>query len=60
MRAVVEEVVDDEFVLEVQEGWAANVVCALARLGGRVVANQPSVLAGALDIAASEKAARFV
>ncbi|MEU4746819.1 carboxyl transferase domain-containing protein, partial [Actinosynnema sp. NPDC023658] len=63
MRAVVEEVVDDGFLLEVQEGWATNVICAFARLGGHVVgvvANQPSVLAGALDIAASEKAARFV
>jgi acetyl-CoA carboxylase carboxyltransferase component len=63
MRAVIEEVVDDGFVLEVQEGWATNVICAFARLGGHVVgvvANQPSVLAGALDIAASEKAARFV
>ncbi|WP_414636331.1 acyl-CoA carboxylase subunit beta [Actinophytocola sp.] len=63
MRAVIEEIVDDEFVFEVQEGWATNVICAFARLGGQVVgivANQPSVLAGALDIAASEKAARFV
>jgi methylmalonyl-CoA decarboxylase subunit alpha len=63
MRAVIEEIVDDGDLFEVHEHWAGNVVCALARLDGRVagiVANQPSVLAGVLDIAASEKAARFV
>ncbi|HEX5598515.1 MAG TPA: acyl-CoA carboxylase subunit beta, partial [Micromonosporaceae bacterium] len=63
MRAVIEELVDDGEVLEVHERWAANIVCALARLDGQVVgivANQPQVLAGVLDIAASEKAARFV
>ncbi|WP_217166241.1 acyl-CoA carboxylase subunit beta [Streptomyces sp. AC512_CC834] len=63
MRWVIEEIVDDGEVLEVHERWAANVVVALARLGGQVVgivANQPLVLAGVLDIDASEKAARFV
>jgi acetyl-CoA carboxylase carboxyltransferase component len=63
MRAVIREVVDDGELLEVHERWARNVVCALARLDGHVVgvvANQPSVMAGALDIHASEKAARFV
>jgi acetyl-CoA carboxylase carboxyltransferase component len=47
----------------VHQRWARNIVCALARLGGRVVgivANHPLYLAGTLDIAASEKAARFV
>ncbi|MFF8971218.1 acyl-CoA carboxylase subunit beta [Streptomyces sp. NPDC014995] len=63
MRRVVEEIVDDGEVLEVHERWAANVICALARIGGQVVglvANQPLVQAGVLDIDASEKAARFV
>ncbi|WP_324784706.1 acyl-CoA carboxylase subunit beta [Streptomyces sp. H51] len=63
MRRVIEEIVDDGEVLEVHERWAANVICALARLGGQVVgivANQPLVQAGVLDIDASEKAARFV
>ncbi|NUT48994.1 MAG: acyl-CoA carboxylase subunit beta, partial [Saccharothrix sp.] len=63
MRAVIAEVVDDGEFLEVHERWGANVVCALARLDGHVVgvvANQPASLAGVLDIAASEKAARFV
>ncbi|MCX4547609.1 acyl-CoA carboxylase subunit beta [Streptomyces sp. NBC_01387] len=63
MRAVIEEIVDDGELFEVHPSWATNVVCALVRLGGRtagVVANQPQSLAGALDIAASEKAARFV
>lgn len=63
VRSVIGEVVDDGDFLEVQEHWARNVVCALARLDGRavgIVANQPLVLAGALDIDAGEKAARFV
>ncbi|MCD0485131.1 acyl-CoA carboxylase subunit beta [Streptacidiphilus sp. ASG 303] len=63
MRAVLAEVVDHGEFLEVHERWAPNIVCALARLGGQVVgivANQPAVLAGVLDIRASEKAARFV
>ncbi|MEU6275192.1 acyl-CoA carboxylase subunit beta [Streptomyces populi] len=63
MRRVVEELVDDGEYLEVHELWASNVIVALARLGGQVVgivANQPLVLAGVLDIDASEKAARFV
>jgi acetyl-CoA carboxylase carboxyltransferase component len=63
MRLVIEELVDDGDFLEVHEQWAQNIICALARIDGRVVgivANQPIVLAGVLDIAASEKAARFV
>jgi len=63
MREVIEEVVDDGEFFEVHEAWARNVVCGFARLGGRpvgIVANQPSVLAGVLDIHASEKAARHV
>ncbi|GAA1250722.1 acyl-CoA carboxylase subunit beta [Kitasatospora nipponensis] len=63
MRAVLAELVDDGELFEVHPGWAANVVCALARIGGHVVglvANQPAALAGVLDISASQKAARFV
>ncbi|WP_243719070.1 acyl-CoA carboxylase subunit beta [Actinomadura sp. KC06] len=63
MRAVIEELVDGGEFFELHSRWAANVVCALARLGGQltgIVANQPSAMAGVLDIHASEKAARFV
>ncbi|MFC0037782.1 acyl-CoA carboxylase subunit beta [Actinomadura rayongensis] len=63
VRAVIGELVDDGEFLEVHERWATNLVCALARLDGRVVgvvASQPLALAGVLDIEASEKGARFV
>ena len=63
MRDVVAEVVDDGEYIELHETWATNVVCALARIDGAtvgIVANQPSSLAGVLDIASAEKAARFV
>jgi propionyl-CoA carboxylase beta chain len=63
MKDVVRAVVDDRHLFEVAEHFAANVVVGFARLGGRpvgVVANQPAVLAGALDVDASVKAARFV
>ncbi|MEU6222481.1 acyl-CoA carboxylase subunit beta [Streptomyces sp. NPDC047042] len=63
MMDVIEGFVDDGECLEVHERWAPNVICALARVGGRtvgIVASQPLRLAGVLDIRASEKAARFV
>src|SRR5881296_3565579 len=63
MKEVIRRVVDDEDVLEVHEGWAQNIICAFARLDGRsigVIAQQPMILAGVLDIDASVKAARFV
>ena len=63
MLAVIEELVDDGEYLQVHENWAGSVICALARIDGHVVgivANQPSVLAGVLDIHSSEKAADFV
>jgi len=63
MRELVHRVCDDGEMLEVHEGWARNIICAFARLDGRtigVVAQQPMVLAGVLDIDASVKAARFV
>ncbi|MGY3679805.1 acyl-CoA carboxylase subunit beta [Streptomyces sp. TE33382] len=63
IRAVIEEIVDDAEHMEVHAGWAPNLVCSLARLDGQtvgIVANQPAVTAGVLDIKASEKGARFV
>jgi propionyl-CoA carboxylase beta chain len=63
IKRVVELVVDDGDFLEVQPAFAMNIVCGFARLGGHaigIVGNQPGQLAGVLDIASSEKAARFV
>ena len=60
---VVREVLDDGGFLEVQADYAMNIVCGFGHLAGHtvgVVANQPKVLAGCLDIDASDKAARFV
>jgi acetyl-CoA carboxylase carboxyltransferase component len=63
MRNVVHRVVDDSVFVEVMQYHAPNIVIGFARLNGHsvgVVGNQPRVLAGALDIDASNKAARFV
>jgi len=63
IKEVIRAVVDDRHFLEVHEHFARNIVVGFARLAGRsvgVVANQPAVLAGVLDIDASRKAARFV
>jgi propionyl-CoA carboxylase beta chain len=63
VREVIGGVVDAGSFLELQAAFAANVVVGFARMEGQavgVVANQPLVLAGCLDINASEKAARFV
>jgi acetyl-CoA carboxylase carboxyltransferase component len=63
MHDVIHRIVDDGRFLEIQPAWAQNVIIGFARLGGRsvgVIAQQPAVLAGALDIDASTKAARFV
>ncbi len=63
MRDVIRGVVDRGSFLEVHEEFAPNIVVGFARLAGRavgIVANQPAVLAGVLDIAASVKGARFV
>jgi acetyl-CoA carboxylase carboxyltransferase component len=63
MHDVLRRIVDDAAFLEVQPMWAGNILIGFARLGGRpvgIVAQQPAVLAGALDIDASVKAARFV
>ncbi|WP_022910816.1 acyl-CoA carboxylase subunit beta [Aestuariimicrobium kwangyangense] len=63
MREVIATVLDDDEFLEVQSMYAGNIICGFGRIEGRsigVVANQPSVFAGCLDIKASEKAARFI
>jgi methylmalonyl-CoA carboxyltransferase large subunit len=63
VRDVLSRVVDNQDFLEIQPGFAANIVIGFGRLQGRpvgIVANQPCVLAGALDIDASDKSARFV
>lgn len=63
VKEVIAAVVDDGTLFEIAEAYAANIVVGFARIGGRavgIVANQPAVLAGVLDIDASKKAARFV
>lgn len=63
MRAIITKVLDRGDFLEVQSTFAENIVIGFGRLMGRplgVIANQPSVLAGALDINTSDKAARFI
>jgi methylmalonyl-CoA decarboxylase subunit alpha len=63
VRKAVAAIVDDHDVLWIKPEWAKNVVTGLARFGGRaagIVANQPMVLGGALDVNAADKAARFV
>jgi propionyl-CoA carboxylase beta chain len=63
IKDVIRAVADDGYFFEVQEHFAKNIVIGLGRLDGRsvgIVANQPAVLAGTLDINASVKGARFV
>ncbi len=63
MKDVIRLIVDNGQFFEIHENYAQNIVVGFARLGGHsigIVANQPAVLAGVLDIDASEKAARFV
>jgi len=63
IKDVIRAVVDDGYFFEVQEHYAKNIVIGFGRLDGRsvgIVANQPAVLAGTLDINASVKGARFV
>lgn len=63
MYGVIREITDDGKFLEVHKDWAKNIIVGFAHMGGRsvgIVANQPKVLAGVLDINASRKAARFV
>ncbi|HSQ41911.1 MAG TPA: acyl-CoA carboxylase subunit beta [Fibrobacteraceae bacterium] len=63
MLEVIQAVADPNSFLELQKGYAKNIVIGLARMGGRsvgVVANNPKELAGCIDVNASDKAARFV
>lgn len=63
MKELISEIVDDSHFLEVQKDFAKNIICGFASLGGfkvGIIANQPQILAGCLDIDASTKAARFV
>jgi len=63
MRRVIDAVIDDGDFLEVHAGFAPNLLVGFARLGGHVVgivAQQPDMLAGVLDIDASDKGARFI
>jgi propionyl-CoA carboxylase beta chain len=63
MHAVIEHIVDRGSFLEIQPAWARNAIVGLARLGGHsvgIVAQEPSVMAGVIDIAASDKITRFV
>ncbi len=63
IKDVIHRVVDDGVFYEIHSDYAANIVVGFARLGGHsigIVGNQPMVLAGVLDIKASEKAARFI
>jgi len=63
IKDVIHHIIDDGEFLEVHADYAMNIVVGFARLGGRsigIIANQPAVLAGVLDIASSIKAARFI
>lgn len=63
MREVIEQIADEGSFYEVHKNYAENIVVGFARLAGRsigIVGNQPSQLAGCLDIHASQKGARFV
>ena len=63
VKEVIAELVDNGDFFEVQEGFAKNIVIGFARMNGQVigiVANQPKVMAGSLDVNSSDKAARFV
>jgi propionyl-CoA carboxylase beta chain len=63
IKDVIRRVVDDGDFFEVQEHWAQNIITGFARLGGfsvGIIAQQPMILAGVLDIDSSTKAARFV
>ena len=63
VRRVVQAIVDDGHAFWIKPEWAKNITTALARVGGKpvgILANQPMVLGGALDVNAADKAARFV
>ena len=63
IKEIIFEVVDDGHFLEIHKDYAMNIVCGYASIGGikiGIVANQPAILAGVLDINSSRKAARFI
>ncbi|NOZ08479.1 MAG: acyl-CoA carboxylase subunit beta [FCB group bacterium] len=63
MQRVIASIVDQDSFFEVHSGFAQNIICGFAHLGGHavgIVANQPAFLAGVLDIHSSQKAGRFV
>ncbi|MTJ83031.1 MAG: acyl-CoA carboxylase subunit beta [Telmatospirillum sp.] len=63
VRPIITRIVDHQDFLEIQPGFAPNIVIGFARIKGRpvgIIANQPNALAGALNIDASDKSARFV
>ena len=63
IRKIIREILDENFFFEVQSQYARNIVIGFGHLGGKsvgIIANQPDHLAGALDINASDKGARFV
>lgn len=62
MHEVIRNIIDENSFFEIHKDYAANIIVGFARLGGRsigIVANQPMVLAGVLDVESSRKAARF-
>ncbi len=63
VREVIKYIVDDRNFFEIQKGFATNIVIGYGRLGGQtvgIIANQPRMMAGCLDINASDKASRFI
>jgi methylmalonyl-CoA carboxyltransferase large subunit len=63
MHRIIERIVDRQDFLEVQAGYAKNIIVGFGRVQGRtvgIIANQPNVMAGSLDINASDKGARFI
>lgn len=63
MKELILEIVDDKHFLEVQKDFARNIICGFGQFGGKkvgIIGNQPQILAGCLDIDASNKAARFI
>jgi acetyl-CoA carboxylase carboxyltransferase component len=63
MHSVIERIVDRDSFLELQPLWARNAITGVARIGGHsvgIVAQEPSIMAGVIDIDASDKMARFV
>ena len=63
MKEVIAEIVDTDSFMEVHEAFAKNIIVGFAKMNGSVVgivANQPNVMAGSLDVNSSDKAARFI